>query len=49
MLFRSRAGGSFADWKRAFRDRGVKTFAADRPQDGRLRLPQLAHWPVAQA
>jgi len=27
----------------------VKTFAAARPQDGRLRLPQLAHWPVAQA
>ena len=44
-----RAGGSFADWKRAFRDRAVKPFAAQRPQDGRQRLPQLAHWPVAQA
>jgi radical SAM superfamily enzyme YgiQ (UPF0313 family) len=44
-----RAGGAFAAWKRAFRERGVKTFAAARPQDGRLRLPQLAQWPVAQA
>ncbi|HXN82282.1 MAG TPA: radical SAM protein [Myxococcales bacterium] len=44
-----RAGGSFADWKRAFRERGVRTWAAARPLDGRLRLPQLAHWPVAEA
>ena len=42
-----RAGGSFADWKRAFRDRDVRSFPARRVADGRLRLPQLAQWPVA--
>jgi radical SAM superfamily enzyme YgiQ (UPF0313 family) len=42
-----RAGGSFAAWKRAFRDRGVRSFAARRVPDGRLRLPQLAQWPSA--
>ena len=41
-----RAGGSFASWKRAFRERGVKSFGARRVQDGRLRLPHLAHWPT---
>ena len=40
-----RAGGTFASWKRAFRERGVRPFAARRVQDGRLRLPQLAAWP----
>src|SRR5205823_7855475 len=40
-----RAGGSFAAWKRAFRDRGVTPFAARRVSDGRLKLPQLAEWP----
>ncbi|GAC1347692.1 MAG: radical SAM protein [Myxococcales bacterium] len=44
-----RAGGAFAAWKRAFRDRGVVPFKARRVEDGRLRLPQLAQWPVAQA
>lgn len=42
-----RAGGSFAAWKRAFRERGVRSFAARRVPDGRLRLPQLAQWPTA--
>src|SRR5437868_1791690 len=41
-----RAGGSFADWKRAFRDRDVRPFASRRVPDGRLRLPQLAAWPT---
>jgi hypothetical protein len=41
-----RAGGTFAAWKRAFRERGVKTFPARRVQDGRLRLPHLAQWPL---
>jgi radical SAM superfamily enzyme YgiQ (UPF0313 family) len=40
-----RSGGSFAAWKRAFRERGVRTFGARRVVDGRLRLPQLAAWP----
>ena len=40
-----RAGGSFASWKRAFREGGVRPFAGRRVQDGRLRLPQLAAWP----
>ena len=40
-----RAGGSFAAWKRAFRDRGIRPFGARRVQDGRKRLPQLAAWP----
>jgi radical SAM superfamily enzyme YgiQ (UPF0313 family) len=39
-----RAGGTFAAWKRAFRE--VRPFAARRVPDGRLRLPQLAEWPV---
>ncbi len=41
-----RAGGSFADWKRAFRDRGVEPFMKERPIDGRLELPPLAVWPT---
>jgi radical SAM superfamily enzyme YgiQ (UPF0313 family) len=41
-----RAGGSFASWKRAFRDRDVRPHPARRVIDGRLRLPQLAAWPV---
>ncbi|MFN2549341.1 MAG: radical SAM protein [Myxococcales bacterium] len=45
-----RAGGSFAAWKRAFRDRGVRPHAAARRvTDGRLRLPQLAQWPQVTA
>jgi len=40
-----RAGGTFAAWKRAFRERGVRPFGARRVRDGRLRLPQLAAWP----
>jgi hypothetical protein len=35
-----RAGGSFAAWKRAFREREVKPFAGNRPTDGRRKLPQ---------
>jgi len=41
-----RAGGAFAAWKRAFRDRGVRAQGHRRVQDGRLRLPQLAAWPT---
>jgi len=41
-----RAGGSFAAWKRAFRERGIRPHPARRVQDGRLRLPRLAEWPV---
>jgi radical SAM superfamily enzyme YgiQ (UPF0313 family) len=41
-----RAGGSFASWKRAFRERGVTPHAGRRVPDGRLRLPQLAAWPT---
>ena len=41
-----RAGASFAAWKRAFRERGVRPRGARRVADGRLRLPQLAAWPV---
>ena len=41
-----RAGGSFAAWKRAFAERGVRPTPAARPADGRLRLPALARWPV---
>ena len=44
-----RAGGSFAAWKRAFRDRVVRPHPARRVQDGRLRLPQLAQWPQVTA
>src|SRR6267142_1491376 len=40
-----RAAGTFAAWKRAFRERGVRPFGARRVRDGRLRLPQLAAWP----
>jgi radical SAM superfamily enzyme YgiQ (UPF0313 family) len=40
-----RAGGSFAAWKRAFRERGVVPAAKARVADGRLKLPQLAEWP----
>ncbi|HWE25102.1 MAG TPA: radical SAM protein [Myxococcales bacterium] len=41
-----RAGGSFAAWKRAFAERGVRPVPATRPVDGRARLPALARWPV---
>lgn len=41
-----RAGGAFADWKRAFRNRGVEPFMKERPVDGRLELPTLAAWPT---
>ena len=41
-----RAGGSFADWKRAFRERGVQPRLERRAVDGRLRLPMLAQWPI---
>ena len=44
-----RAGGSFAAWKRAFRERGVTPRPAARVADGRLRLPALASWPLAPA
>ena len=44
-----RAGGAFAAWKRAFRDRGVVPFAASRVSDGRRKLPQLAVWPSVSA
>ncbi len=40
-----RAGGSFADWKRAFAARGVRPHESRRVDDGRLRLPSLAAWP----
>ena len=42
-----RAGGSFASWKRAFRDRGIRPRSGRRAVDGRLRLPALAAWPTA--
>jgi radical SAM superfamily enzyme YgiQ (UPF0313 family) len=41
-----RAGGSFADWKRAFKTRGVQPFLKERVRDGRLKLPTLAEWPT---
>jgi radical SAM superfamily enzyme YgiQ (UPF0313 family) len=41
-----RAGGSFAAWKRAFAEHGVQPMCAERPEDGRLRLPALARWPL---
>jgi radical SAM superfamily enzyme YgiQ (UPF0313 family) len=44
-----RAGGSFAAWKRAFRERGVQPSGQSRVADGRRRLPQLASWPLASA
>lgn len=44
-----RAGGSFAAWKRAFRDQGVRPTASARPIDGRRKLPQLADWPSVAA
>ena len=40
-----RNGGTFAAWKRAFRNSGARPFAGRRVPDGRLRLPQLAAWP----
>jgi radical SAM superfamily enzyme YgiQ (UPF0313 family) len=40
-----RGGGTFAAWKRAFRNGGVTPFAGRRVADGRRRLPQLASWP----
>jgi hypothetical protein len=42
-----RAGGSFAAWKRAFREKGVRPVGGQRAPDGRQRLPQLAAWPLA--
>jgi len=42
-----RAGGTFAAFRRAFRDGCVRPVAGRRVPDGRLRLPQLAAWPVA--
>jgi radical SAM superfamily enzyme YgiQ (UPF0313 family) len=44
-----RDGGAFADWKRAFRRRGVAPFMKARPLDGRLTLPTLASWPSVDA
>lgn len=44
-----RAGGSFADWKRAFKARDVQPFEDKRVVDGRLRLPMLASWPSVGA
>jgi len=41
-----RAGGSFAAWKRAFAEHGVRPLPATRPPDGRVRLPALARWPM---
>jgi radical SAM superfamily enzyme YgiQ (UPF0313 family) len=41
-----RAGGSWAAWKRAFKERDVEPFSAQRVIDGRRRLPTLAEWPV---
>lgn len=40
-----RAGGAFAAWKRAFKERAVKPRATRRIQDGRSRIPALAVWP----
>jgi radical SAM superfamily enzyme YgiQ (UPF0313 family) len=40
------AGGSFAAWKRAFRERGVVPRGARRVPDGRVKLPTLAQWPT---
>ncbi len=40
-----RAGGGFAAWKHAFRERGVRPRETRRVKDGRVRLPQLAVWP----
>lgn len=42
------AGGSFADFKRAFAQRGVQPGLAARAPDGRRELPQLARWPQVQ-
>ena len=44
-----RAGASFAAFRRAFRERGVRPFGARRAPDGRLRLPQLAAWPRVES
>lgn len=44
-----RAGGSFADWKRAFKERDVQPFMLARSRDGRLKLPELAEWPIVTA
>jgi radical SAM superfamily enzyme YgiQ (UPF0313 family) len=44
-----RAGGSFASWKRAFREHGIRPRAGHRVLDGRLRLPALAAWPTVDA
>jgi radical SAM superfamily enzyme YgiQ (UPF0313 family) len=41
-----RAGGSYAAWKRAFAERGVRAGPARRVEDGRRRLPALATWPT---
>jgi radical SAM superfamily enzyme YgiQ (UPF0313 family) len=44
-----RAGGSFAAWKRAIKERGLQPHEAKRVEDGRLRLPTLAAWPTTHA
>jgi radical SAM superfamily enzyme YgiQ (UPF0313 family) len=41
-----RAGGSWAAWKKAFKEHDVKPFGAQRVLDGRRKLPTLAAWPV---
>jgi radical SAM superfamily enzyme YgiQ (UPF0313 family) len=41
-----RAGGKFADWKRAFKAHGATPRLVARARDGRIRLPELADWPV---
>ena len=43
-----RDGGSFADWKRAFKRHGVQPFEAARVADGRNILPALANWPTVE-
>jgi radical SAM superfamily enzyme YgiQ (UPF0313 family) len=44
-----RAGGSFAAWKRAFKERGAQPFEARRVPDKRRVLPPLAWQPTAKA
>lgn len=41
------SGGRFADWKRAFGERGLKPFLAARVEDGRLRKATI--WPTVEA
>ena len=44
-----REGGSFAAWRKAFEEEGVKTYRAHDVFDGRNRLPPLAWRPDAPA